>query len=86
MGITCTTVYACGYLYMCVCVFVCMGMSIYAVHTHMYHTYGRCKMKSPDQNGKYGENMSDNERNHAADDSGLKYRLIDDVLCVNPFI
>lgn len=32
------------------------------------------------------KNMSHNERNHAAGDSGLKYGLIDDVLCVNPFI
>lgn len=32
------------------------------------------------------KNMSSNERNHAVDDSDLKYGLTDDVLCVNPFI
>lgn len=63
-----------------------MGMGIYTAHTHMYRTSGGCIMKSPNQNGKYGENMSNKERSHAADDSGLKYRLIDDVLCVNPSI
>ena len=62
-----------------------MGMRIY-IHAHMYHTWGRCLMKSPDKNSKYGANMSNNERNHAADDSRLYYQLTDDVLYMNPFI
>lgn len=48
-------------------IYVCMGMGtcIYT-HARMYHTWGRCLKKSPDKNNKYGANMSNNERNHAA--------------------
>lgn len=41
-------------------------------------------MRSPDMNSKYRANMSNNERNHAADDR--YYKLIDDVFYMNPFI
>ena len=42
-------------------------------------------MKSLDNNSKYTANMSNSGR-CAADDIGLDYKHIDDVLFMNPFI